>query len=195
MKTLISLMKSKLIILLLACCSLQGLAITTAQASSNYTKLSWEDLVPPNWDPNKVFYDMTEEEYDALTDDDFQRLNAEVQKMFDEAPVINSLDGKKVKLPGFILPLEFNQIELKEFLLVPYFGACTHTPPPPANQIVFAKFNTATKIKDIYSPVWISGTLETKRANSELTESGVADNLEVNSAYSMTVEAVELYDE
>ena len=80
-----------------------------------------------------------------------------------------------------------------ELLLVPYFGACTHTPPPPANQIIFGKLKTETELNDINQPVWITGTIQTSRSNSLLNESGVANGLEVQSAYSMVVELVEPY--
>ena len=53
------------------------------------------------------------------------------------APVVKALDGQLVKLPGYIVPLDVTEEgRVTEFLLVPYYGACIHTPPPPANQIV-----------------------------------------------------------
>lgn len=68
------------------------------------------------------------------------------------------LDGRRVRLPGFIVPLEDFQERAKEFLLVPYFGACVHLPPPPPNQMVYATLRSELPMATFY-PVWIEGTL------------------------------------
>lgn len=68
------------------------------------------------------------------------------------------LDGRRVRLPGFIVPLEDFQERAKEFLLVPYFGACVHLPPPPPNQMVYATLRSEQPMATFY-PVWIEGTL------------------------------------
>ena len=57
-------------------------------------------------------------------------------QIWDNASVLKTLDGQTVKIPGYVVPLEAIQDAMREFLLVPYFGACIHSPPPPANQIV-----------------------------------------------------------
>lgn len=184
--------KSQFIILLLSCLSLNGVFAAGAN-ETGLEKIQWESLMPLDWNPSKVFEDMTDQEYNALSDDELLRLEETVQTMFDAAPVNDELNGKRVKIPGFVLPLEFSNTLLKEFLLVPYFGACTHTPPPPANQIIYGKLKAETELLDIYQPVWITGTLKTSRSNSHLNESGVANGLEVQSAYSMSVESIEPY--
>ncbi|WP_415811834.1 DUF3299 domain-containing protein [Litorimonas haliclonae] len=99
--------------------------------------------------------------------------------------VVEDLDGSNVRLPGYVVPLDFNAAsEYTEFLLVPYFGACLHTPPPPPNQIVFVKSPTATKIADIYEPVWIEGVMKTGKFGSDLG----------NSAYELTLTKLEPYE-
>ena len=42
------------------------------------------------------------------------------------APVVASLDGKRVHIGGYIVPLDFEATRVKEFLLVPFVGACIH---------------------------------------------------------------------
>lgn len=60
------------------------------------------------------------------------------------APVVKALDGQNIRLPGYIVPLEVSEEgRTTEFLLVPYFGACIHVPPPPSNQIVHVKAKSA----------------------------------------------------
>jgi hypothetical protein len=77
-----------------------------------------------------------------------------------------------VKIPGFIVPLEDTPTGLKEFLLVPYFGACIHTPPPPANQIIHVLMNKGVKGFQSMDTVWVSGTLSLVRTANEMGTSG-----------------------
>ena len=78
-----------------------------------------------------------------------------------------ALAGKLVKIPGFTVPLEDWASSATEFLLVPYVGACIHTPPPPPNQLVYIEMDEGKRAKlDGWNPVWVEGVLEI-----ELTES------------------------
>ncbi|MDE2804108.1 MAG: DUF3299 domain-containing protein [Gemmatimonadota bacterium] len=78
-----------------------------------------------------------------------------------------ALDGKLVKIPGFTVPLEDFASSATEFLLVPYVGACIHTPPPPPNQLVYTKMDEGKRAKmDGWNPVWVEGVL-----SIEMTES------------------------
>ncbi len=74
---------------------------------------------------------------------------------------LKKLDGKLVRLPGFVVPLDDFQEEGAEFLLVPYYGACVHTPPPPPNQIVMVEMSGRKSIKlNLFDAVWMSGRLK-----------------------------------
>jgi len=118
---------------------------------------------------------MSEQEIDKLMDgsDESNAIIESINEKLAYAPVVPELDGKLVKIPAYITPLEFEgQSKISEFLLVPYVGACIHVPPPPANQIVFAKVREAIKFNDMYEPVWAIGTLRTETVTSELAESG-----------------------
>ncbi|MDE2875828.1 MAG: DUF3299 domain-containing protein [Gemmatimonadota bacterium] len=78
-----------------------------------------------------------------------------------------ALDGKLVKIPGFTVPLEDWASSATEFLLVPYVGACIHTPPPPPNQLVYIEMDEGKRAKmDGWNPVWVEGVLKI-----EMTES------------------------
>ncbi len=82
-------------------------------------------------------------------------------------PSLQALNGKQVKIPGFIVPLEDYEEEGAEFLLVPYFGACVHTPPPPPNQMVFVRMEGGKKLKfGWWDPVWMEGTLRIEHYDS-----------------------------
>ncbi|MEP3072981.1 DUF3299 domain-containing protein [Maricaulis sp.] len=75
-----------------------------------------------------------------------------------------ALIGQTVRMPGFILPLDYQPGgEIDEFLLVPYFGACIHTPPPPPNQIVYVTLDEPLRVDRLWDPVWVTGELSSDR--------------------------------
>ena len=74
---------------------------------------------------------------------------------------LKKLDGKLVRIPGFVVPLDDFQEEGAEFLLVPYYGACVHSPPPPPNQIVMVGMVGKKSVKlNLFDAVWMSGRLK-----------------------------------
>ncbi len=85
---------------------------------------------------------------------------------------LRALHGKQVRIPGFIVPLEDFQEEAKEFLLVPYFGACVRYPPPPPNQLVYAKMSGGKTKLSWFEPVWIEGTLHVTKVDSPYGAAG-----------------------
>ncbi len=100
------------------------------------------------------------------------------------ANVKAELNNQKVKVPGFIVPVEYDADQnVTAFYLVPYFGACIHVPPPPPNQIIFVTNKQKIKADQIYSPFWISGTLTTEPMSHDLAKS----------AYSMKADKIEEY--
>jgi len=103
------------------------------------TELGWGDLIPDDFvQPENPLASMTQEEIDKLMDGSAES-NAELARLeesFYYAPVVDNLDGVRVKIPAYITPLDFDgATTMSEFLLVPYVGACMHTPPPPANRL------------------------------------------------------------
>ena len=89
------------------------------------------------------------------------------------APVVPALNGQHVRLPGYIVPLEVNEDgRTTDFLLVPYFGACIHVPPPPSNQIVHVTSKVGVKLEELYQPYWIEGAMQVKPSTSELADAG-----------------------
>ncbi len=144
-------------------------------------EIKWDELVPKGWDPYKGFKNRSTT---ILSDRDprAQDLLRDMRDIWDTAPTVDALEGAAVKLPGYVVPLEELRGELKEFLLVPYFGACIHTPPPPANQIVFVVAPRGVKFRAMET-VWVSGVLHTTRQASYMGASG----------YSMQAATVEAY--
>jgi uncharacterized protein len=80
---------------------------------------------------------------------------------------LQKVDGKQVRIPGFIVPLEDYMEEAAEFLLVPYYGACIHTPPPPPNQMVHVVMENNRKARTgWWEPIWMEGKLDIKNIDS-----------------------------
>ena len=73
------------------------------------------------------------------------------------SPELEALNGKLIKIPGFMVPLEDSQKAVTEFLLVPSPQACIHVPPPPPNQMVYVKMKTGGEVA--FGPIWVYGTL------------------------------------
>ena len=104
------------------------------------------------------------------------------------------LNGNRIRLPGYLLPLEFEDKKVTEFLLVPWVGACIHTPPPPPNQIVHVKLAKGFDIGDeVFTAVWVSGLMKTEKNNPELSFVDGKQNIDVS--YVMQADSVELYDD
>ncbi|MBX2823587.1 MAG: DUF3299 domain-containing protein [Gammaproteobacteria bacterium] len=162
---------------------------TTAQSDSGaVAEIGWSDLIPDDFvQPENPFLSMSQEEIDKLMDgsDESNAEIARLQEAFNYAPVVSELDGKRVKIPAYVTPLEYNEESLiNEFLLVPYVGACIHVPPPPANQIVYVDSPEALKIPSMYDPVWAIGTIRTETIESDLAESGYRLDVEEILPYS-----------
>ncbi len=107
--------------------------------------------------------------------------------------VVKALDGTEIKMAGYLLPLEYTEKGETEFLLVPYIGACIHTPAPPPNQIVFVELNKPYKPAELYAPVWITGTMRTKVSVKAL--SYVDGSADIPTGYSLEASLIETYEE
>ena len=134
--------------------------------------LAWSEMIPPDAPaevPNmKPLHDLSQMS-DALAAESAPAAKQEMPN----APVVQSLDGLSVRLPGYIVPLEVSEEgRTTEFLLVPYFGACIHVPPPPSNQIVHVKSEVGVKLDELYQPYWIEGPMQVKASTSDIADAG-----------------------
>lgn len=155
------------------------LAPKPAARTGAFEAITWEQLVPKDWDPAKDFKNL---DLSTLQDGDprAQRALEQLRAAWDNAPIVPGLDGRRVRIPGFVVPLEGTENQLREFLLVPYFGACIHTPPPPANQVLHAVAATPVKGLRSMDPVWINGTLRAVPARTSMGSAGY--RIEVDAA-------------
>jgi hypothetical protein len=147
---------------------------TTAQVSG-FQELTWEQLVPPEFSPDAIMA-RYQEELAQFEDGDpgAREVYDQMVEEFNNAPINQELDNTMMRLPGFIAPLEYSGDLITEFLLVPYFGACIHVPPPPPNQTVLVKMAEGTGIatEDSFEPVWVLGLLTAQSTTTELADAG-----------------------
>ena len=138
---------------------------------AGFREISWDDLIPADWNPEKFLADL---ELDDLQDNDprAMELMQRMREQWDRAPVVERFSGQQVRIPGFVVPLESDGKTIREFLLVPYFGACVHVPPPPANQLIHVIPDQPIAAGLNMSPVWVNGVLNVGRVESEMGSAG-----------------------
>jgi hypothetical protein len=151
-----------------------------------YQKITWDDLLNEEW-YQQMKKDMSTYGRLAFLKDgseEAEKMMASMRLKLDEAPISKKYVNQKIRMPGFVVPLDAVRNGQREFLLVPYFGACIHTPPPPANQIVLVTPHpqlNLSKTLESMEVIWVEGELKESRTK---TTSGV-------SGYSL--EAVQVY--
>lgn len=102
-----------------------------------------------------------------------------------------SLVGQEIRIPGYMLPLRSDENGITEFLLVPWVGACIHTPPPPPNQMIHVTVPGGADDRGHFAAFWLEGTLRLKPAEYDLFL--VDGRARVKVAYSMTTERISDY--
>ena len=160
--------------------------------------IMWDDLMPEGSEEEMLrqqaeFYQMLEQRYmanssrlaDAAPLESIEEgSELDFMPQFGTFDTVEEFDGQLVRIPGYVVPFDFNLKRRHEaFLFVPYMGACIHTPPPPPNQIIYVRANPSIRIKDIWVPYWIEGDL---RGEEVLNDTGDA-------AYSLALSKIELY--
>ena len=134
-------------------------------ARTAYQEITWDDLIPKDWDAMAALKGIN---VARLRDGDPKAQEAldKLRAAWDAAPVVSTLENKRIRLAGFIVPLERKGDLVSELLLVPSFGACIHSPPPPANQTVHVVLNKPVAGLQTMDTFWINGTLKTARGES-----------------------------
>jgi len=142
-----------------------------ANEQRQFRELEWTDLMPHS------LADLPQLSITDEADDPYQQALVSTK-------VIPEMDGQDVRIPGFMVPLEFEQNKaITEFFLVPYFGACIHVPPPPPNQILYVTSDTPLDIEDPFAAFWLNGKLRTTLVENDLA----------TAAYTMELDSFELY--
>lgn len=138
-------------------------------------EIDWDRLIPADWRPEALLEELDLDTLDTVDDDDPRAvaLMDKLNRLWADAPVVEELDGHRVRLPGFVVPLEMDARRMAEFLLVPYYGACIHVPPPPANQTVHVVAPEGREyVGEMFDVVWVTGTLRVVASSSDLAQAG-----------------------
>ena len=124
---------------------------------------------------------------------DLSKLNYKTGEMPES---IRQLIGKSIKIPGFAVPLEgdggFEYV--KEFLLVPTYGACIHVPPPPPNQVIHVILDKPVYFEKLMYAVWVSGIVEIGEYFLEASSDSGAQTYDTETSYLLRGEKVEEYE-
>jgi uncharacterized protein len=160
-----------------------------------FKTIDWDNLMPEEdlnalLNPPSYIDDLEDSSLEDLTNEQLQidltdALDDRYQQALVSTKIIKEMDGQAVRIPGFVVPVEFDEETITEFFLVPYFGACIHSPPPPPNQIIYVHAPDGLKLNTLYDPFWISGIISTT----------LIENYMATSAYSMQMKSYEPYTE
>ena len=167
-----------------------GLALSLPlKAAEPPMELAWKQLIPPAIaapaKPKTFFSGATPKGDDGSPapppKPEGRWMSTPTQKKDAPAPIVTELNGKTVRIGGYIVPLDFEKTKITEFLLVPFVGACIHVPPPPANQIIYVKSEKGIEVAGTFDPVTVTGKLTAAQTFTGLAETG----------YSIEAETVE----
>jgi len=164
--------------------------------AANYEEIDWVALMPEDdlsalLNRPEFLNDIADgSAADSVDDFASKQLEDEQAQRYQQAlvstRVIEAFEGKAIRTPGFIVPLEQNdEQKATAFFVVPYFGACLHMPPPPPNQILYVEYKEGIAVENLYDPYWFEGTVKIDNHESALG----------TSAYSLVLDSFALYEE
>ncbi|QFT45511.1 hypothetical protein FIU97_02885 [Roseivivax sp. THAF40] len=143
-------------------------------AAKSPERVTWDMLIPPGVPYAEIIgegeLDEINDTWNPIYDSNATRLN-------------EALSGAYIRMPGYIVPLEMTSKGTSAFILVPYVGACIHTPPPPPNQLVYTTIDPPYQFDDPWNAVWVTGTMSTRLQSTEIAETG----------YALAAEKIELF--
>lgn len=138
-------------------------------------EITWDDLIPTGLPYAEIIgegeLDEENDTWNPIYDQNAIKLN-------------EGLNGAYVKMPGYIIPFDISAEGVTEFMLVPYVGACIHSPPPPANQLVMVSAQKPWPGDQLWDAVWVTGTMRTQLQSTQLGQTG----------YSISADAMEVYE-
>ncbi|MEP2640726.1 DUF3299 domain-containing protein [Roseobacter sp.] len=139
-------------------------ALTPSARADAYVDLEWSDLLPQGQVPlPPVFQDLIQ--HDQLPTSSDQPASSGVR---------TDWNGQIVRLPGFIVPIDYSGAGVTAFILVPFVGACVHVPPPPANQLVFVTTPEPYESSGLFEAVNVIGMFGTSALSTQLADIGYA---------------------
>jgi len=139
-----------------------------------YAQVTWDDLLPPKW-ASEIKLQMSAISRLSFLVDGSKEADAAMARLrdkWDSAPIDLTHINQPVRIAGYAVTLDASKTGITEFLLVPYFGACIHLPPPPANQIILVRLRKPTTKLVSMDTVWVQGTLRDSRVSTSAGVTG-----------------------
>ncbi len=127
-------------------------------------KLDWLDLVPSQ--------DRQRFNPKGMLDESVTHLGDQMALQPEAGGIRRELNNSVIKIAGFAVPLETEDKDVKEFLFAPYFGACIHVPPPPANQLIYVQMAKGIPMRQLQDVIYIVGTLKAESFGVDYIEAG-----------------------
>ena len=139
----------------------------------------WLELMPKS--DQKALEEMPEIDHDSpeamgtFTEKGGMKQSKGLPAVMYSTKTVPAMNGKTFRLGGYPVPLETDAKGRSTlFFLVPYPGACIHVPPPPPNQLVLVRYPKGLKLDDIYTPLWVMGTLKVESVSNDLADAAYA---------------------
>jgi hypothetical protein len=169
--------------------------LSGSEVESEFKTVEWVDLIPSEVlkillnPPNYIAEIEDGSDEDQIASQIKSTPVEEEEDIYQQAlastDVNPALDGQKIRIPGFVVPLEFDEEQtISQFFLVPYFGACLHMPPPPPNQIILVNAPDGVQMSALYEPFWLEGQIATAITENDMAKSAYAMKLHRLSPYS-----------
>ena len=148
-------------------------AMPQVAQAEDYIDLEWADLVPAGQPaPPPIIPELLQHDQALLSS---------------QQPSSNGVrtdwNGQIVRLPGFIVPIDYSGTGVTAFILVPFIGACVHVPPPPANQLVFVTTSVPYESTGMFEAVNVIGMFGTASMSTQLADI----------AYALSADQIEPY--
>ena len=151
-------------LLLLAACGrgAEQTGVLASASNAGYTKLDWEQLIPAEEVENaRLATAFAMRRIDHSSDERAQQ--------FGSFKTVGALDGRRVSLTGYVVPLETDdQGRMTDFFLVPTIGACIHVPPPPPDQMIYVHLTRPIPAPELGDARSLQGILRTETHNSDV---------------------------
>ncbi len=162
----------------LLCTAITGAGLAAASpgwASDAPLELAWKDLIPRGGaNARDLFEDLGVVEHGQMS----KPFNREAGLQ-----VTDAFNGKLVRMPGYLVPLDYSGTGVTAALLVPFVGACIHVPPPPPNQLVYVTIADPYESRGLFEPVYVVGVFGIAATTTQLAEVG----------YSLSADLIEPY--
>jgi hypothetical protein len=128
--------------------------------AEEYIDLDWKDLIPKGQTTVPTVLQGLFEHDEGLPSSEQPQSSG----------VRSDWNGQIVRLPGFIVPIDYSGSGVTAFILVPFVGACVHVPPPPANQLVFVTTQEPYESSGLFEPVNVIGMFGVSSLSTQLAD-------------------------